>query len=71
MTRHLTYPLITKVNSIATRAADETPPNSVAIEVQTSLGRGVLHMSNDAAFELEAKLATHFQARDSVSPPRP
>jgi hypothetical protein len=65
MTRHLTYPLITSVNSIVTRPADETPPNRVEIEVQTSLGRGVLEMSPDAAFELAVKLSTHLQARDS------
>jgi hypothetical protein len=65
MTRHLTYPLITKVISIATRPADETPPNRVEIEVQTSLGRGVLHMSKDAASELGAKLATYLQADTS------
>lgn len=62
MTRHLTYPLIAKVISIATRAADEAPPNCIEVEVQTSLGRGVLHMSQDAALELGAKLATHLQA---------
>lgn len=62
MTRHLTYPLITKVASIATRPADETPPNQVEIEVQTPLGRGVLHMSQDAAFDLGAKLTTYLQA---------
>lgn len=65
MTRHLTYPLIMKVKSIATRGADEYPPNCVEIEVQTPLGRGVLHMSHDAAFDLGAKLATHLQARDA------
>ena len=63
MTRHLTYPLIIKVNSIATQAADETLPNSVAIEVVTSLGRGLLHMSQDAAGDLGAKLAAHLQTR--------
>lgn len=65
MTRHLTYPLITKISSIATRASDDVPPDCVQIEVQTSLGRGVLHMSHDAAFELGAKLETHLQARAS------
>jgi len=65
MTRHLTYPLITKVNSIATRAADDFPPNCVEIDVQTPLGRGVLHVSQDAALELGAKLATHLQAGDA------
>lgn len=67
MTRHLTYPLITKINSILTRPADETPPNRVEIEVQTSLGRGVLHLSQDAASELGAKLATYMQAAVSRS----
>ena len=62
MTRHLTYPLITKVNSIATRAADDFPPNCIEIDVQTPLGRGVLHMSQDAASALGAKLAAHLQA---------
>jgi hypothetical protein len=65
MTRHLTYPLITKVISIATRPADETPPNRVEIEVQTSLGRGVLHLSQDAASELGAKLASYLQPHES------
>jgi len=64
MTRHLTYPLITKVNSIATRAADDFPPNCVEIDVQTPLGRGVLHMSQAAASDLGAKLAAHLQAAD-------
>lgn len=65
MTRHLTYPLITKISSIATRLADEHPPNCVEVEVQTPLGRGVLHMSQEAAFDLGAKLATHLQGRHS------
>ena len=65
MTRHLTYPLIMKVKSIVTRAADEYPPNCVEIEVQTPLGRGVLHMSQDAASDLGAKLVTHLQAHDT------
>ena len=65
MTRHLTYPLITKVISIATRAADDAPPNCIEVEVQTSLGRGVLHMAQDAALELSVKLVTHLQARDA------
>ena len=64
MTRHLTYPLITKINSIATRAADDAPPNCVEIDVQTPLGRGVLHMSQAAASDLGAKLAEHLQAAD-------
>lgn len=64
MTRHLTYPLIMQVKSIATLAADDNPPNSVEIEVQTPLGRGVLHMSQAAASDLGAKLATHLQVRD-------
>jgi hypothetical protein len=62
MTRHLTYPLITKVNSIATRADDDAPLNCVEIDVQTPLGRGVLHMSQAAASDLGAKLAAHLQA---------
>ena len=62
MTRHLTYPLITKVISVATRPADETPPNRVEIDIQTSLGRGVLHLSQDAAIDLSAKLSTYLQA---------
>jgi len=65
MTRHLTYPVIMKVKSIATLAADDIPPSCVQIEVQTPLGRGVLHMSQDAASELGAKLATHLQAQAS------
>lgn len=65
MTRHLTYPLITKVISIATRAADDAPPNCIEVEVQTSLGRGVLQMAQDAALELSVKLVTHLQARDA------
>ncbi len=64
MTRHLTYPLITKVSSIATRPADEAPLNRVEIEVHTPLGRGVLHMSQDAAVDLGAKLATYLQAHE-------
>jgi len=65
MTRHLTYPLITKITSIATRLADDYPPNCVEIEVQTPLGRGVLHMSQGAASELGAKLVTHLQGPHS------
>jgi len=65
MTRHLTYPLIVRVDSIVTRPADETPPNRVEIEVQTLLGRGVLEMSQDVAIELAVKLATHLQVRGS------
>ena len=65
MTRHLTYPLITRISSIATRAADDYPPNCIEIEVHTPLGRGVLHVSQDAAPELGAKLAAHLQSRDT------
>lgn len=65
MTRHLTYPLITKISSIVTRPAEDEHPDRVEIEVQTSLGRGVLHMSVDAASQLGAKLVTHSQARES------
>jgi hypothetical protein len=54
-----------KVKSIATLAADDIPPSCIEIEVQTPLGRGVLHMSQDAASELGAKLATHLQAQAS------
>jgi hypothetical protein len=55
--------LITKVKSIVRRASDDNPPDCVEIEVQTPLGRGVLHMSHDAASDLGAKLATHFKAQ--------
>jgi hypothetical protein len=65
MTRHLTYPLITKINSIATRPAEDEQPDRLEIEVQTTLGRGVLHISPDAASQLGAKLVTHLQARAS------
>jgi|GEM_PF-4076582 len=66
MTRHLTYPLITKITSIATLPSEDTQPDRqpdrVEIEVHTSLGRGVLRMSQDAASELGAKLKAHLQA---------
>jgi hypothetical protein len=65
MTRHLTYPLITKISSIATRPAEDEQPDRIEIEVQTSLGRGVLHMSPDAASQLGAKLVTYLQVRHS------
>lgn len=65
MTRHLTYPLITKISSIATRPAEDEQPDRLEIEVQTTLGRGVLHMSPDAASQLGAKLVTHLQAGDA------
>jgi hypothetical protein len=69
MTRHLTYPLITKITAIATRAADDAPANCIEVEVQTPLGRGVLHMSHDAAFALGAKLVAYTQPADSGSSP--
>ena len=62
MVRHLTYPLIMHVKSIATRSADNIPPNCIEVEVLTSLGRGVLDMSRDAAIELTAKLSQHLQS---------
>jgi hypothetical protein len=69
MTRHLTYPLITKITAIATRAADDAPPDCIEVEVQTPLGRGVLHMSHDAAFALGAKLVAYTQPGSSPAAP--
>lgn len=61
MTRHLTFPTISHVNSIVTDTTGGTRPSHVSVEVQTLLGLGVLEMSLDAAFELAAKLSTHLR----------
>jgi|HubBroStandDraft_5_1064220.scaffolds.fasta_scaffold2252018_1 hypothetical protein len=65
MTRQLTFPTISHVNSIVTNTTDGTQPEHVSIEVLTLLGLGVLEMSLDAAFELAAKLSAHLQADGS------
>jgi hypothetical protein len=62
MTRHLTFPTISRINSIVTDTTGGTRPEHVSIEVQTLLGLGVLEMSLDAAFELAEKLSTHLRA---------
>jgi hypothetical protein len=72
----LTFPLIVKGTPIKLidDAAVATLPSRIAIEVQTSLGLGVLEMSRDAAEELAVALLTHLQARDSrlgVAPSAP
>ncbi len=59
----LTFPLITKIDLIETAPEIAKLPTRVSIEVQTSLGRGVLEMSLDAALELAAKVSMHAQAR--------
>ena len=65
MTRHLTFPTISHVNSIVTDTAGGTRPNHVSIEVRTLLGLGILEMSPGAASELAAKLSTHLRADGS------